>query len=246
MSRRSWRCGRRRAATVDNSIGVAGQDRFGRRHQDRIRLAASRPASAAPAQKITSATTMRAVAAIPRAVTLSGRNGTVGSRIHRTRDPPIRTTPATAHRLVCDRAGFRECIPTPRAATTEVSPAPCRRGAGRILIEQLVRPEQASCAPTRISVVACRRDTDFALDTADFFYAADDGRILKSRDSESRKYTLKIIIKCCFYGYKNEMGVALLHRRFSAHLRAFLRGRVPFGGVFGGGSAKPPRTCLFG
>ena len=38
----------------------------------------------------------------------------------------------------------------------------------------------------------------------------------------------------------HDLGVALLHRRFSAHLRAFLRGRVPFGGVFGGAAPSHP------
>lgn len=86
-------------------IGVAGQDRFGRRHQDRIRLAASGPAIAAPPQKMTSATTIMAVATVPRAATPSGRNGTPSRRTQRTSDALISTTPTTAHGLA--RGGAR-------------------------------------------------------------------------------------------------------------------------------------------
>ena len=79
----------------------AGPDADARdvRHQDRIRLAASGPATAAPTQNATSATTMTAVATAPRPAMLTGRNGTPSRQTHRSNDRLIRMTPAKAQRL---------------------------------------------------------------------------------------------------------------------------------------------------
>ena len=80
----------------------AGPDADARdvRHQDRIRLVASGPATAAPTQNATSATTMTAVATAPRPAMLTGRNGTPSRQTHRSNDRLIRMTPAKAQRGV--------------------------------------------------------------------------------------------------------------------------------------------------